>query len=123
VAFLHIRKDDHIASELHQPSCLASTYSNRLPMESMWISVRSRLRRCSCGFPENKEGRRGASQMTSSSPATLWRRCIRLLEELDFSGSGPQQIPPLQAHASSVPDSLVPASDASPSKSLQILTS
>ncbi|CAL4957082.1 unnamed protein product [Urochloa decumbens] len=39
VAFLHIRKDEPIASELHHP-VVSSEYGNGLPMESAWIGVR-----------------------------------------------------------------------------------
>ncbi|KAF8724297.1 hypothetical protein HU200_021326 [Digitaria exilis] len=39
VAFLHIRKDDPIASQLHHP-VVSSEYGNGLPMESAWIGVR-----------------------------------------------------------------------------------
>ncbi|PUZ57131.1 hypothetical protein GQ55_5G403300 [Panicum hallii var. hallii] len=39
VAFLHIRKDDPIAAQLHHP-VVSSEYGNGLPMESAWIGVR-----------------------------------------------------------------------------------
>ncbi|OEL32420.1 putative L-cysteine desulfhydrase 1 [Dichanthelium oligosanthes] len=39
VAFLHIRKDHPIASQLHHP-VVSSEYGNGLPMESAWIGVR-----------------------------------------------------------------------------------
>ncbi|KAL6850007.1 hypothetical protein ACP4OV_020634 [Aristida adscensionis] len=39
VAFLHIRKDDPIATQLHHP-VVSSEYGNGLPMESAWIGVR-----------------------------------------------------------------------------------
>ncbi|KAG2597010.1 putative L-cysteine desulfhydrase 2 [Panicum virgatum] len=39
VAFLHIRKDEPIAEQLHHP-VVSSEYGNGLPMESAWIGVR-----------------------------------------------------------------------------------
>jgi L-cysteine desulfhydrase len=39
VAFLHTRKDDPIAAQLHHP-VVSSEYGNGLPMESAWIGVR-----------------------------------------------------------------------------------
>ncbi|EES00610.1 putative L-cysteine desulfhydrase 2 [Sorghum bicolor] len=39
VAFLHIRKDDPVAKQLHHP-VVSSEYGNGLPMESAWIGVR-----------------------------------------------------------------------------------
>ncbi|TVU21332.1 hypothetical protein EJB05_30960, partial [Eragrostis curvula] len=39
VAFLHIRKDDPVAAQLHHP-VVSSEYGNGLPMESAWIGVR-----------------------------------------------------------------------------------
>uniref|UniRef100_J3KYY4 Aminotransferase class V domain-containing protein n=2 Tax=Oryza brachyantha TaxID=4533 RepID=J3KYY4_ORYBR len=39
VAFIHTRKDDPVASQLHHP-VVSSEYGNGLPMESAWIGVR-----------------------------------------------------------------------------------